>query len=84
MLVNMTNFADTAALKKLAKVVIAHCAHRDYVQPYHDAFFAIDDDHSGMFSNRFFILLRKSLASEHDTHKHLFSPLPGTLRRLLS
>ena len=47
MLVNMSNFADTAGLKKLAKVVIAHSAHRDYVQPYHDAFFAIDHDHSG-------------------------------------
>ena len=47
MLVNMSNFADTARLKQLAKVVIAHCAHRDFVQPYHDAFFAIDHDNSG-------------------------------------
>ena len=48
MLVNMSNFADTAKLKQLAKVVIAHCAHRDFVQPYHDAFFAIDHDRSGV------------------------------------
>jgi calcium-dependent protein kinase len=52
MLVNISNFADAARLKQLAKVVIAHCAMRDFVQPYHDAFFAIDHDHSGRIDKK--------------------------------